>query len=254
MGSAADGAVLLLNSPFGPDTVWDRLPRQLQEQIIAKRIQLYVIDATRVARETGLGARTNTVLQTCYFAISGVLPREQAIEKIKESIRSTYGKKGEEVVRKNFAAVDTTLARLHRVEIPSKASSTRTLLNVVPDAAPPFVHEVISEIMLGKGDGLPVSAVPLDGAFPSGTARWEKRNIADSVPVWDSEICIQCGNCSFVCPHSCIRTRLFDEAALEGAPAGFQSAPIDTFWWRAASQWPMRRDRRLHAVAAVGML
>ncbi|MBX7133037.1 MAG: pyruvate:ferredoxin (flavodoxin) oxidoreductase [Fimbriimonadaceae bacterium] len=228
MGSAADDAVLLLNSPFGPDSVWDRLPRSLQEQIIAKRIQFYVIDATRVARETGLGARTNTVLQTCYFAISGVLPREQAIEKIKESIRSTYGKKGEEVVRKNFAAVDTTLAHLHRVEIPAKASSTRTLLNVVPDAAPSFVHEVISEIMLGKGDGLPVSAVPLDGAFPSGTARWEKRNIADSVPVWDSEICIQCGNCSFVCPHSCIRTRLFDEAALEGAPAGFQSAPIDT--------------------------
>ena len=224
---AADGATLLLNSPFGPKSVWDRLPRSMQDTIIAKGIRLYVIDATRVARDTGLGARTNTVLQTCFFAISGVLPREQAIAKIKESIRATYGRKGQEVVRKNFEAGETTLAQLHQVEIPTKASSSRLLLRVVSDEAPEFVRSVTSMIMKGKGDELPVSALPLDGIYPSGTARWEKRNVADFVPVWSSDICIQCGNCSFVCPHGCIRTRLFDQVALIGAPTGFKSSVID---------------------------
>ncbi len=227
LASAADGATLLLNAPFGSESVWARLPRAMQEKIITRRIQLYVIDATKVARETGLGARTNTVLQTCFFAISGVLPREQAVAKIKESIQHTYGKKGAEVVRKNFEAVDTTLAQLHRVEIPAKATSTRTLLRVVSEQAPDFVQNVTAKIIAGVGDELPVSAFAPDGPYPSGTAKWEKRNVADNVPIWDPEICIQCGNCSYVCPHGCIRTRLFEEADLAGAPADFKSNPID---------------------------
>ena len=227
LSCAAPGATLLLNSPYGPDAVWDRLPRSMQEQIIAKDIQLHVIDATRVARETGLGARTNTVLQTCYFAISGVLSRDEAIAKIKHSIQETYGKKGSEVVRKNFEAVDATLAELHRVQIPTSANSSRMLLRVVAPEAPGFVQDVTAAIMSGKGDDLPVSAMPVAGAYPSGTTKWEKRNVADFVPVWNSEICIQCGNCGFVCPHGCIRTRLFDQESIKDAPAGFQSNGID---------------------------
>lgn len=224
---AAHGATLLLNSPFGPDTVWDHLPKSLQQSLLEKEISLYVIDATQVAKETGLGARTNTVLQTCFFAISGVLPRDEAIEKIKASIRKTYGKKGDDVVKKNFEAVDTTLARLHKVEMPKSATSHRTLLRVVADEAPEFVRDVTAMMIAGKGDDLPVSAIPLTGAFPSATAKWEKRNIADSVPVWKSDICIQCGNCSFVCPHSCIRSKLFNESELKAAPDGFASNSID---------------------------
>ncbi|MFI5385350.1 MAG: pyruvate:ferredoxin (flavodoxin) oxidoreductase [Fimbriimonadales bacterium] len=224
---AAPGATLLLNSPYGPGEVWNRLPRSMQETIIEKRIDFYVIDATQVARETGLGARTNTVLQTCFFAISGVLPREKAIAKIKESIEATYGKKGDEVVRKNFEAVDTTLARLHKVSIPTTATGSRQPLKVVSDQAPEFVRNVTAAMIAGKGNDLPVSAMPITGAYPSGTTKWEKRNVADFVPVWNSEICIQCGNCGLVCPHSCIRSRLFDQEALKGAPEGFQSSVID---------------------------
>ena len=227
LASAAPGATLLLNCAFGPDKVWDRLPRSLQETIIEKKIRLFVIDANAVARETGLAGRTNTILQTCFFAISGVLPRDQAISKIKDSIRKTYGKKGEEVVDKNFQAVDTTIARLHEVKIPRQASATRELLRVVPDFAPSFVKNVTAAMMAGTGDDLPVSALPTTGDFPSGTTKWEKRNVADFVPVWNSEICIQCGNCSFVCPHSCIRTRLFHESHLNEAPNDFKSMSID---------------------------
>jgi pyruvate-ferredoxin/flavodoxin oxidoreductase len=224
---AAPGATFLLNSPFGPDEVWDRLPRVIQQQIVDKRLKVFLIDANKVARDTGMGTRTNTIMQTCFFAISGVLPREQAIEKIKKSIRKTYGKKGEEIVRKNFEAVDHTIAHLYEIKVPATASSTFDLKAVVPPHAPGFVQNVTAMMMAGRGDELPVSALPVDGTYPSGTTKWEKRNISDFVPIWEPEICIQCGNCSFVCPHGVIRSKLFNKGQLEGAPASFKSAPID---------------------------
>jgi len=224
---ARQGAILLLNSPYGPEEVWDHLPRMVQEQMIQKQIQLYVIDASKVARETGMGSRTNTVMQTCFFAISGVLSREEAIGKIKESIRKTYGKKGEEVVQKNFVAVDQTLEHLFLVEIPQRSTSTIEMPPVVSPRAPEFVQTVTAPMMAGKGDLLPVSALPIDGTYPSGTTRWEKRNIAAFVPVWEPDICIQCGNCSFVCPHSVIRGKFYPESALASAPQGFRSSPIN---------------------------
>ena len=224
---AAAGATFLLNSPFAPDEVWEKLPRTVQEQIIEKKIKFYVIDGAKVARETGMGTRTNTIMQTCFFAISGVLPRDKAIAKIKKSIEKTYGNKGEEVVRRNFEAVDHTISQLHQVQVPDRVSSTLELLAVVPDEAPDFVKNVTAMMMAGKGDELPVSALPIDGTFPSGTTRWEKRNISAFIPVWEPEICIQCGNCSFVCPHGVIRSKLYDQSRLDDAPAGFKAAPID---------------------------
>lgn len=225
--NAADGATMLLNSPFGVHEVWDRLPLPLQQKLIQKRIRLFVIDASKVARETGLGSRTNTVLQTCFFAISGVVPREQAISHIKRSIQATYGRKGEEVVRENFMAVDATLDRLYELEIPQKGTSSRKMIGALPESAPEFVKQVTAAIMEGRADRLPVSALPVDGVFPPGTTKWEKRNVAEFVPVWSPDRCIQCGNCSLVCPHGCIRTRLFDAGALRDAPATFKSSPID---------------------------
>jgi pyruvate-ferredoxin/flavodoxin oxidoreductase len=224
---AAPGATFLLNSPYGVDEVWDKLPRSVQETIIHRKLKMFVIDANKVARETGMGTRTNTIMQTCFFAISGVLPRDQAIEKIKYSIRKTYGKKGEEVVRKNFEAVDHTIAHLYEVKIPERVTSSIELHAVVPAAAPEFVQKVTAMMMAGRGDDLPVSALPVDGTFPSGTTKWEKRNISDFVPVWEPDICIQCGNCSFVCPHGVIRSKLYNKEWLDDAPAGFKSAPID---------------------------
>ena len=223
---AAHGATLLVNCPYEPDRVWDALSRPVQEEIIAKEIQLYAIDAGRIAREAELGRRTNTVLQTCFFAISGVMDREQAIEAIKTSIQKTYGKRGDEVVRRNIQAVDGSLAALHRVDIPDRASSTGEGPELVPADAPAFVRTVTATMMAGRGDELPVSALPVDGTYPSGTTRYEKRNISDFVAVWDSELCIQCGNCSFVCPHSVIRSRYYEPDHLQGAPAGFRSAPL----------------------------
>jgi pyruvate-ferredoxin/flavodoxin oxidoreductase len=225
--SARRGATLLLNSPYGPDEVWDHLPRRAQQQIIDKNISFHVIDASKVALETGMGTRTNTIMQTCFFAISGVLPQDQAITRIKESIRKTYGKKGEEVVQKNFAAVDRTLERLHRVAVPAAVTSKIEMPPVVPNEAPEFVQKVTAVMMAGKGDRLPVSLLPADGTYPSGTTKWEKRNISAFVPAWEPEICIQCGNCSFACPHSVIRAKFYNEAVLAGAPAGFPSAPIN---------------------------
>jgi pyruvate-ferredoxin/flavodoxin oxidoreductase len=225
--NAVEGATFLLNSPYGPDEVWDKLPRRVQEQIIEKQTPFYVIDAAKVALDSGMGNRTNTIMQTCFFAISGVLPRDQAIEKIKNSIKKTYMKKGEEVVRKNFEAVDNTLANLHRVEVPGSVSSTREIPPTVPARAPEFVQKVTARMMAGHGDQLPVSALPVDGTYPTGTTAWEKRNIALFVPVWEEDICIQCGNCSFVCPHSVIRSKFYNESHLESAPASFKSAPID---------------------------
>jgi pyruvate-ferredoxin/flavodoxin oxidoreductase len=224
---AAPGGVFLLNSPFAADAVWDHLPRSVQQQIIDKRLRFFVIDASRVAREVGLGVRTNTVLQTCFFAISGVLRRESAIQHIKEAIRKSYAGKGEAVVRQNYAAVDATLEQLNEVQVPQTATNVVDRPPIVPDDAPDFVRRVTATIMTGRGDEIPVSLLPSDGTFPSGTSAWEKRNISDIVAVWEPELCIQCGQCAFVCPHSVIRAKYFHEDRLAGAPALFKSAPVN---------------------------
>jgi pyruvate-ferredoxin/flavodoxin oxidoreductase len=226
LGRAAPGATLLLNCSLPADAVWDALPRPVQEQILAKRIELYAIDAGQIARDVGLAGRINIVLQTCFFAISGVLPREQAITRIKEAIAKTYAKRGAEVVERNQAAVDRTLEGLHRIELPARVTATRQLPPMVPVHASEFVRTVTAEMMAGRGDQLPVSALPVDGTFPTGTAAYEKRNISELVAVWDSEMCIQCGNCSFVCPHSVIRSRYYERSRLAGAPDQFRSAPL----------------------------
>ncbi len=224
---AMPGATLLLNSPHGAAEVWEHLPKTVQAELIDKKIKFFVIDAAKVARESGMGTRTNTIMQTCFFAISGVMPKDTAIEKIKYSIRKTYGKKGEEVVRKNFEAVDYTVANLHEVKVPEKVTSSIAMLAVVPQQAPEFVQNVTAMMMAGRGDELPVSALPIDGTYPSGTTKWEKRNISQFVPVWEPGICIQCGNCSFVCPHGVIRSKLYDQTLLDNAPGSFKSAKID---------------------------
>ena len=226
LAKAKPGATFLLNSPYGPDAVWDKLPREVQECIIERKLRFHVIDASKVARDTGMAGRTNTIMQTCFFALSGVLPREAAIARIKEAIKKTYGKKGEEVVRKNFEAVDQTLAHLYEVKVPDSVTSTLELPPVVPPEAPDFVQRVTAMMMAGLGDGLPVSAIPEDGTYPSGTTKWEKRNIAQFVPRWEPELCIQCGNCSFVCPHSVIRAKFYGESRLKDAPETFQSAEV----------------------------
>ena len=227
LGPAADGATLLLNCPLPPDEVWEALSRPVQEQILAKHVDVYAIDANRIARDVGLAGRTNIVLQTCFFALSGVLPREEAIERIKAAVAKTYGRRGAEVVARNQAAVDRSLDGLHRVDVPQQVTATRGLPPVVPAHAPEFVRTVTAEMLAGRGDELPVSALPVDGTYPSGTAAFEKRNISELVAVWDSDLCIQCGNCSFVCPHSVIRSTYYDQVHLEGAPDGFRSAPLE---------------------------
>ena len=221
---AEPGSVFLLNSPFSKDEVWQHLPRPVQQEIIRKKLLFYVIDGYAVARATGMGLRINTVMQTCFFAISGVLPREQAIIQIKKAIQKTYGKRGTEVVQKNFAAVDATLEHLHQVEVPAEATSTIELRPVVPAQAPAFVQDVLAQMILGQGDSLPVSKLPVDGTYPTGTAAWEKRNIALEVPVWDEQLCIQCGKCVLVCPHSVIRAKVYPSDLLVSAPQGFKSA------------------------------
>ncbi len=224
LGAADQGATFLLNSPFAADQVWDHLPRKVQQQIIEKKLKFYVIDGYSVARQAGMGNRINTIMQTCFFAISGVLPREEAISAIKKAIQKTYGKRGEAVVQKNFAAVDASIAHLHEVTVPREVSSTFDILPPVPEAAPAFVRSVLSELISGKGDSLPVSALPPDGTFPTGTSKWEKRNIAQQIPVWDEQLCIQCGKCVLVCPHAVIRAKVYDSGLLSGAPAEFKSA------------------------------
>jgi pyruvate-ferredoxin/flavodoxin oxidoreductase len=226
MLKAADkNATFLLNSPFGPDEVWDKLPRKVQQDIIEKQLKFYVIDGIKVARDTGMGGRINTIMQTCFFAISGVLPREEAIEAIKYSIKKTYGKRGESVVAKNFAAVDATLEHLYQVTVPTKITSTFDVRPAVPAQAPEFVQKVLAPIIMGDGDFIPVSAFPIDGTFPSGTAQWEKRNIALEIPEWDEALCIQCGKCVLVCPHAVIRAKVYESDVLKNAPEGFKSAP-----------------------------
>jgi pyruvate-ferredoxin/flavodoxin oxidoreductase len=224
---AAPGATVLLNAPYPADEVWDRLPTAVQKTVIGKKLRLFVIDAGAVAREVGLGARTNTVLQTCFFAISGVLPREKAIAHIKESIRKSYQRKGQSVVDKNFAAVDGTLARLSEIKVPADVTSKIAMQTLVPADAPAFVRDVTARIFAGEGDELPVSLIPADGTFPSGTSMFEKRNISDIVPVWREDLCVQCGQCSFVCPHSVIRSKYYHEDKLADAPAGFKSAVVN---------------------------
>jgi pyruvate-ferredoxin/flavodoxin oxidoreductase len=221
--AAVPGATFLLNSLYDQNEVWDKLPRHAQQGIIDKKIKFYVIDGYKVAQATGMGSRVNTIMQTCFFAISGVLPRDEAIEAIKKSIKKTYGKKGDTIVQQNYAAVDQTLANLFEVKVPAKVTSTIEMPPVVSAKAPAFVQKVTAPIMAGFGDDLPVSAMPVDGTFPTATAQWEKRNIALEIPVWDTTVCIQCNKCALVCPHASIRVKVFDPAALSSAPSTFKS-------------------------------
>jgi pyruvate-ferredoxin/flavodoxin oxidoreductase len=222
--AAMPGAVFLLNAPYSAVEVWDKLPRSVQEEMLHKKIEFYVIDGYKVAREAGMGSRINTIMQTCFFAISGVLEREEAIEQIKKSIKKTYGKRGEAVVEKNFAAVDHALAHLEKVELPAAASSDFDLTGAISAKAPAFVHDVLGQIAAGKGDLIPVSAMPAGGAFPTGTAQWEKRNIAQFIPVWDKDLCIQCGKCVMVCPHAVIRAKIYNAELGDKSPATFKWA------------------------------
>jgi pyruvate-ferredoxin/flavodoxin oxidoreductase len=217
------GGVFLLNSVYGPDEVWNQLPQEVQKQIIDKKLRLYVIDAYKVAKETGMGVRINTIMQTCFFNISGVLPAAEAIEKIKGAIKKTYERKGPEVVQKNFAAVDQTIANLKQVNYPQTVTSPTKMPPIVAAEAPEFVHKVTAEIVAGRGDKLPVSAFPVDGVFPTATAQWEKRNIAMEIPVWNSDVCIQCNKCALVCPHAAIRAKVYDPKLAEKAPSTFKS-------------------------------
>jgi len=220
---AQPGGTFLLNSIFGPDEVWDNLPVEVQLAIINKKLKFYNINAYEVAELTGMGGRVNTIMQTCFFAISGVLPREQAIAEIKHSIEKTYGKRGDAVVKKNFDAVDQTLVHLHEIKVPAKASSKLAMRAAVPAEAPEFVKRTLAPIIALEGETVPVSAMPVDGTFPTGTTQWEKRNIALDIPVWEPDLCIQCGKCVFVCPHAVIRHKVYDKAALAKAPPTFKS-------------------------------
>src|SRR3954469_16929451 len=220
---ADKGATFLLNSQYNKDEVWNYLPKTVQQQIIDKKLKFYVIDGYDVAKKTGMGGRINTIMQTCFFAISGVLPREEAIAAIKNAIKKTYGKRGESVVQKNYAAVDGSLENLFEVKVPATATSTADVRLAVPKKAPEFVQDVLAPIIKGDGDLLPVSALPIDGTFPIGTAQWEKRNIALEVPEWDEALCIQCGKCVLVCPHAVIRAKIYESDKLKGAPEGFKS-------------------------------
>jgi pyruvate-ferredoxin/flavodoxin oxidoreductase len=223
LGRAAPGATFLLNSPWPADQVWDHLPFEVQREILDKRLDLWVVDAARVARDAGMGHRINTVMQPCFFALAGVLPREQAVAAIKRWVEKAFSRRGEEVVARNFAAIDGALDALHRVELPAEATATRHRRPTVSEEAPDFVKRVTARMLEGNGDLLPVSALPVDGAFPTGTARWEKRSLAAEIPIWDESICIDCGKCAIVCPHSTIRMKVFGPEALQGAPEGFAS-------------------------------
>jgi len=225
---AAPGAVLLLNAPYAPDRVWDELPREAQAGILEKRLKVYTIDAVSVARANGMGTRINTVMQTCFFALSGVLPREQAIAKIKQTIAKTYAKRGPEVVGRNFAAVDDTLQHLHEVAVPATVTAQRQRPPIVAPHAPDFVSRVSAVMLAGHGDLLPVSAFPVDGTWPVGTAQWEKRSIAQDIPVWDEGLCIQCNKCTLVCPHAAIRVKVYPPALAAGAPGTFKAVEFKT--------------------------
>jgi len=226
LAHAAEGAVFLLNSPHAPGAVWDTLPREMQQQMIDKKIEFYVIDAYKVAKESGMGRRINTVMQTCFFAISGILKKDEAIAKIKEAVEKTYGKKGKSIVEKNFAAIDAALNHLHRVDVPDAATSKFEMKPPVSKDAPDFVRRITGKIIAGHGDALPVSAIPADGTWPLGTAAFEKRNLALEIPVWDADLCIHCGKCPFVCPHAAIRSKVFPLDAARDAPETFKYVPV----------------------------
>jgi pyruvate-ferredoxin/flavodoxin oxidoreductase len=229
--NSVPGGTFLLNSRYSAEQVWDTLPRLIQTQIIEKHLRFYVIDALKVAKESGMGSHINTVMQVCFFAISGVLPQDEAIDAIKRSIKKTYGKKGETIVEMNLKAVDNTLANLHEVSVPAQVSSTLEQQPAVSHSAPEFVRSVIGEMIAQRGDALPVSALPNNGTYPSGTAQYEKRNLALEIPVWDPEICIQCGKCAMVCPHAVIRIKAYEEPALATAPETFKAVDVrDTEW------------------------
>jgi pyruvate-ferredoxin/flavodoxin oxidoreductase len=223
LGRAEEGATFLLNSPWPAGQVWDHLPVEVQQEIIDKGLELWVVDAARVAREVGMGHRINTVMQPCFFALSGVLARDQAIAAIKAWIERAFGRRGEDVVARNFAAVDRALDGLGQVQVPAEATGARRRRPTVSEQAPEFVKRVTAQMMEGNGDLLPVSALPVDGAFPTGTARWEKRQLAAEIPIWDPGVCIDCGKCAIVCPHSTIRMKVFGPEALQGAPDGFEA-------------------------------
>ena len=229
---ARSGSVFLMNSIYGPDEVWNSLPQEMQKDLIAKKIQFYVIDAYDVAEKTGMGQRINTIMQTCFFAISGVLPPDDAIYQIKKSIEKTYGKRGEAVVQQNYAAVDQALANLHKVTVPDKVTSTFTRRPPVPAEAPEYVKDILGMIIDRRGNDVPVSGMPVDGTFPVGTTKWEKRNIALEIPVWEPDICIQCGRCSFVCPHAVIRIKVYNNELLEKAPETFKHVDSKFRDWR----------------------
>ena len=224
---AKQGSTFLLNSPHNAAEVWNTLPLAVQRRILDKNIRLFVIDATEVARATGMTGRINTIMQTCFFALSGVLPPDRAIAEIKKAIEKTYSKKGKAIIEKNFRAVDQTLENLFEVNVPAQTSAQAPKGQRIPEKAGEFVRSVTQKMMAGQGDDIPVSALPIDGTYPSGTTKWEKRNISDLIAVWEPDICIQCGNCSFVCPHSVIRSKFFNDGHLQDAPDGFKSAPIN---------------------------
>ena len=220
---AAPGGTFLLNAPASADRGWDELPREAQTQILDKRLRFYVIDAYRVAGDAGLGRRINTIMQTCFFALSEILPIERAMAEIKQTIEETYGKWGADTVRKNLAAVDQALAHLHEVRLLDHVTATRAFAPLVPAEAPDFVKTVTSLLLAGKGDWLPVSAFPVDGTWPVGTAKWDKRNLAQEMPIWDPAICIQCNKCAMVCPHAAIRAKVYAPEALTRAPPTFKA-------------------------------
>ncbi len=223
---ATEGATFLLNTQAGPDEAWDSLPKPIQEELINKKMKFYVIDAYKVAKETGMGVRINTIMQTCFFAISGVMPRDKAITYIKDYIQKTYGKKGEKIVQMNYNAVDHALENMHQVDIPKAVSTSKEIPPIVSQNAPDFVRNVAAKSMIGQGNDVPVSALPVDGTFASGTTKWEKRNIALEIPIWDPDTCIQCGKCSLVCPHAAIRQKVYDPKHLDNAPEDWKSADI----------------------------